>query len=197
MFTLVNTAGLMLTAKDVSLAQQFGLWAAIATASAMLLALWEGSVVSFKYAAITLVGNNAPIILGIEPVKSDLPWEEDDSASYPLRNIVDWLLTKAEEFVDLDVVLFDREFYSHPAFDVVDQKGLTYFTPKKKYARDYDNIESIEEHPSADVAVQHDMPSHYDKRSHGVEMLYVPSHEEDGEYAVFVTNMSHVKPSEI
>ncbi|MDL0134030.1 OFA family MFS transporter [Halobacterium salinarum] len=42
MFTLVNTAGLMLTAKGVSLAQQFGLSAAIATASAMVLALVGG-----------------------------------------------------------------------------------------------------------------------------------------------------------
>lgn len=42
MFTLVNTAGLMLTAKVVSLAQQFGLGAAIATTSAMVLALVGG-----------------------------------------------------------------------------------------------------------------------------------------------------------
>ena len=42
MSTLVNTAGLTLTAKIVSLAQQFGLSAAIATASAMVLALMGG-----------------------------------------------------------------------------------------------------------------------------------------------------------
>ena len=42
MFTLVNTAGLMLTAKIVSLAQEFGLSATIATASAMILALVGG-----------------------------------------------------------------------------------------------------------------------------------------------------------
>lgn len=45
MFILVNTARLMLTAKVVSLAQQFGLGAAIATASAMVLSLIGESVV--------------------------------------------------------------------------------------------------------------------------------------------------------
>jgi OFA family oxalate/formate antiporter-like MFS transporter len=42
MFAFVNTAGLMLTAKVVSFAQQFGLAAAVATASATILALVGG-----------------------------------------------------------------------------------------------------------------------------------------------------------
>lgn len=65
--------------------------------------------------------------------------------------------TKAEEFADPDIVLFDCEFYAHGVFDLVDQRGLAYITPKEKYARDYANIGSIEEHPSADAAVQRDV----------------------------------------
>jgi OFA family oxalate/formate antiporter-like MFS transporter len=42
MFAFVNTAGLMLTAKVVSFAQQFGIGAAVATASATVLALVGG-----------------------------------------------------------------------------------------------------------------------------------------------------------
>ncbi len=36
----------------------------------------------YKYATITLVGDHAPIVLGIEPVKEDSAWEPDDSPSY-------------------------------------------------------------------------------------------------------------------
>lgn len=47
-------------------------------------------------------------------------------------------------------------------FDVVNREGLTYITPKKKYERDYANIESIRQRTSR---------------------------EEDGKYAVIVANI--------
>lgn len=151
----------------------------------------------FKYATITLVGDNAPIILGVEPVKENSAWEPKNSHSDNLADIVEQLIERAQQFVDLDLVLFDREFYAHDVFNAVDRRGVTYLTPKMKYEADYDNIANIEEHPSADVAVEHDVISHGSDSQHSLEFLYVPSSEEEGKYVVFATNMDHVDPSEI
>jgi len=151
----------------------------------------------YKYATLSLVGDTAPIILGIEPVKQNSEWEPDDAPSHTLDEIVDRLLEQAQQYLDLDIVLFDREFYSHSVFNTVDQHDITYITPKMKYETDYANIADIEEHPSANAAVEHDVVSSDSDREHELEFLYVPSREEDGEYAVFATNMDHVAPEEV
>lgn len=150
----------------------------------------------FKYATITLVGDNVPIILGVEPVKENSNWEEDDAMSYPLDGVVERLISKAQKFVDLDVVLFDREFYSHDVFNTVDELGVIYITPKKKYSDDYENIDDIEEHPDKDAAVEHEVTSSDGERIHELNFIYVPSREEDGKYAVFATNQ-YVETDEI
>lgn len=150
----------------------------------------------YKYATITLVGNNVPIMLGIEPVKEKSNWESDSAVSYPLATLVDRLLAKAQRFVDIDTVLFDREFYSHGVFNTVDRHGVTYITPKKKYEDDYEHIDDIKKHPTADAAVEHNVTSSDGERSHKLDLLYVPSREEDGKYAVFATNQ-RVETNEI
>jgi hypothetical protein len=153
----------------------------------------------FKYATITLVGDNVPIILGVEPVKNNSTWEPEDAHSDNMADIVARLLDRAEQFVDLDIVLFDREFYIHEVFNNVDERGLTYITPKKKYVDDYTAIENIREHPSADAAVETDVVSSDGDREHELNFLYVPSTNEDadGEYAIFATNKDTVEPDEI
>ncbi|ELY76948.1 hypothetical protein C488_07462 [Natrinema pellirubrum DSM 15624] len=65
----------------------------------------------YKYATITLVGDHAPIVLGIEPVEEDSAWEPDDSPSYSKADLVSRLLDRAEQFVDLDMVMFDRGLF--------------------------------------------------------------------------------------
>jgi len=150
----------------------------------------------FKYATLAIVGDNAPIILGVEPLKENSAWEPDDAVSYSLADVVDRLLQKAQQFVDIDVLLCDREFYAHPVFNTIHQHGTTYIIPKKKYEDDYANIDKIEEHPTADAAVQHNVTSSDGDRSHKSDFLYVPSSEEDGKYAVFATNQ-RVEPENI
>ena len=61
----------------------------------------------FKYATITLVGGMVPIILGVEPVKENSNWEEDDAPSYSKASLVARLLDSAQQYVDLDAVMFD------------------------------------------------------------------------------------------
>jgi len=152
----------------------------------------------YKYATITLVGDNVPIILGVEPVKSNSKWEPEDAPSTSKADIVARLLDRAEQFVDLDIVLFDRAFYAHEVFNNVDERGITYITPKQQYVDDYTAIENIREHPSADAAVEPNVVSSDGDREHELHFLYVPSTaDEDGEYSIFATNMDSVEPDEI
>jgi IS4 transposase len=101
---------------------------------------------------------------------------------------VDRLLTKAQQFVDIDTVLFDREFYTHGVFNTVDEHGVTYITPKKEYQQDIPYLDNIESDPEANVAVERGVVSSDGERSHELNILYVPSRAEDGKYAMFATN---------
>lgn len=154
----------------------------------------------FKYATITLVGDHAPVILGVEPVKENSKWEPDGSPSFSKADLVDRLLEKAERFVDLDEVLFDRGFYSNEVYRRVHDRGLIYTSPVPKYEDDYEAIEDIEAHDTADAAVKHDVPFGHDGEvHHHAEFMYVPSRSDDadGKYAVFVTNRDRVEPDEV
>lgn len=142
----------------------------------------------FKYATITLVGDNVPIILGVEPVKERSTWESEDAVSYDLAHVVNRLLTKAQKFVDIDTVLFDREFYGHAVFNTVDEHDVTYITPKKEYKQDIPYLENLESDPEANVAVEHGVESSDGERTHELNIIYVPSRSEDGKYAMFATN---------
>ncbi|MFC3477734.1 transposase [Halobacterium litoreum] len=154
----------------------------------------------FKYATITLVGDHAPIILGVEPVKENSKWEPDGSPSFSKADLVDRLLDKAERFVDLDEVLFDRGFYSNEVYARVHDRDLIYTSPVPMYKDDYEAIEDIEAHDTADAAVKHDVPFGHDGEvHHHAEFMYVPSQSDDanGKYAVFVTNRDRVGPEEV
>ncbi|MCD2201715.1 transposase [Halobacterium sp. KA-4] len=154
----------------------------------------------YKYATITLVGDHAPIVLGVEPVKENSTWEPDDSPSYSKADLVSRLLDRAEQFVDLDTVMFDRGFYVNRVYADVHERGLTYLSPVPTYEDDLAAIQNIQEHPTADAAVKHDVPVRIDgELHHEAEYLYAPSTSDDadGKYAVFVTNEDRVEPAEI
>jgi len=154
----------------------------------------------YKYATITLVGNHAPIVLGIEPVKENSKWEPDDSPSFSKADLVSRLLDRAEQFVDLDTVMFDRGFYANRVYADVHERGLTYLSPVPTYEDDLAAIQDIQEHPTADAAIKHNVPFGVDGEvHHEAEFLYTPSTSDDadGKYAVFVTNEDHVEPEEI
>ena len=154
----------------------------------------------YKYATITLAGDLAPIILGVEPVKENSKWEDDDAPSYSKADIVDRLLAKAERFVDLDEVYLDRGFHSKGVYVAIDNRDIIYTAPVPKYEDDLDTIKDIKEHPNADAAVKHNVPVGYDgELHHTAEYLYVPSTSDDadGKYAVFTTNRDEVETDEI
>ena len=154
----------------------------------------------YKYATITLAGDVPPIILGVEPVKHRSGWEAEDAPRHLNHEIVDRLLTKAQQLVDIDIVLYDRGLRGDEVDCVVEEHGLTYVAPRQQYAGELEDIESIQEHPTADGAVKHDVEVSAEVgEDHEAEQIYVPSRndDEDGDYAIFVTNHGHVKPDEI
>jgi hypothetical protein len=158
----------------------------------------------YKYATITLVGDAVPIILGIEPVKEHSKWESDDATSYHKGEIVSRLLDQAQQYVDIDQVVFDRGFHSHAVYTTVDKRGLTYLAPVPKYTDDLEAIEDIKSTEGVDAGVIHDVPFVGDEgHHHTAEYLYAPvddkdvNKEADGNYGAYVTNRDHVAPEEI
>lgn len=154
----------------------------------------------YMFATITIVGNDVPIILGIEPVKERSAWEPKDAPADSKADVVDRLLKTAQQYVALDEVLLDRGFYSNEVYATIHDRGLVYMTPVPKYEDDYESIAKIKSKDGVDAAVKHDVPFAIDgELHHTAEFLYVPATDEkaDGNYAVFVTNCDHVAPNEI
>jgi hypothetical protein len=143
----------------------------------------------YKFATLTVIGEDTPIVLAMEPVKEKSNWEDDDAVSTSKAEVVERLLSKAEEYVDIHKVMADREFDGHAVRDVIDRKGMTYIIPKRvSAAQDREDIENVKEHPSADIAVKHDVPLTVDGRTHEVDFIYFPSNEKTGTYAILLTN---------
>ena len=154
----------------------------------------------YTFATITIVGNDVPIILGIEPVKEHSDWEPADAPADSKADVVERLLSRAQQYVDLDEVLLDRGFYTKEVRAEIDGRGLLYTMPVPKYEPDYQAIKKIRSKEGVDAAVNHDVPVGINGEvDHTAEYLYVPatSDEEEGNYAVFVTNRDHVDPDEI
>ena len=85
--------------------------------------------------------------------------------------------------------------YRQDAGRELDRHGVTYLIPKKKYAPDWCGIEQVDEHSVANVAVEREVPLWVDGRKHNMSFMYVPSTEEEGQYAVYTTNRD-ISPDE-
>jgi len=154
----------------------------------------------YTFATITIVGNDVPIILGIEGVKEHSDWEPTETPADSKADVVTRLLSRAQQYVDLDEILLDGGFYARNVRAEINSRGLLYTIPVGKYESDYEAIKHIKSKDGVDAAVNHDVPVGIDGDvDHTAEYLYVPatSDDADGEYAVFVTNRDHVAPDEI
>ncbi|EMA03085.1 hypothetical protein C437_15136 [Haloarcula vallismortis ATCC 29715] len=154
----------------------------------------------YTFATITIVGNDVPIILGIEGVKEHSDWEPVDAPADSKADVVARLLSRAQQYVDLDEILLDRGFYAKEVRAEIDGRDLLYTMPVGKYESDYAAIKHIKSKDGVDAAVNHDIPVGIDGDvDHTAEYLYVPATSDDaeGQYAVFVTNRDHVDPDEI
>ncbi len=154
----------------------------------------------YTFATITIVGNDVPIILGIEGVKEHSDWEPAETPADSKADVVGRLLSRAQRYVDLDEILLDRGFYTRNVRAEINSRELLYTMPVPKYESDYEAIKHIKTKDGVDAAVNHDVPVGMDGDvDHTAEYLYVPATSDDaeGKYAVFVTNRDHVAPDEI
>ena len=154
----------------------------------------------YTFATITIVGNDVPIILAIDGVKEHSEWEPADAPADSKADVVARLLSRAQQYVDIDEILLDRGFYTRNVRAEIHSRDLLYTMPVPKYEPDYRAIKQIKSKDGVDAAVNHDVPVGIDGNvDHTAEYLYVPatSDDKEGNYAVFVTNRDHVDPDEI
>nr|WP_323173542.1 hypothetical protein [Natrialba sp. PRR66] len=69
---------------------------------------------AFKFAILSIIGWNIPLVLAVEPVRKSSPW--DENSSNQVHRIVWRLVERAKEHVPIETVLCDREFDSIRVF---------------------------------------------------------------------------------
>ena len=145
---------------------------------------------AFKFATLSIVGLNIPLVLAVEPVRESSAW--DDNPSNQIHRIVRRLVQCAKEHVPLDTVLCDREFDSMRVFQTLSNLNVNYLIPKRITSSEQDVLDHLEE-DDQEVAVE-SASVHVETGSHPMRFLYVPSTKGEGT-AVFATNMQ-VGPEE-
>lgn len=142
----------------------------------------------YEMATITIIGEDTPIVLGVEPVRRESDWETKDVGDTSQARIVEQLLEQAEQHVDIHKVFCDRGFDANGVRDTIDRRDTTYLIPKRKYEAEIEDIEELERESVTGAGVVRNLTHGHDGRVHTGSIMYVPSTEEEGDYAVFTTN---------
>jgi hypothetical protein len=145
---------------------------------------------AFKFATLSIVGLNIPLVLAVEPVRESSAW--DDNPSNQVHRVVRRLVQRAKEHVPIETVLCDREFDSMRVFQTLSNLNVNYLIPKRITSSEQDVLDNLEE-DDQEVAVE-SASVHVETGSHPMRFLYVPSTKGEGT-AVFATNMQ-VGPEE-
>jgi hypothetical protein len=145
---------------------------------------------AFKFATLSIVGLNIPLVLAVEPVRESSAW--DDNPSNQVHRVVRRLVQRAKEHVPIETVLCDREFDSMRVFQTLSNLNVNYLIPKRITSSEQDVLDHLEE-DSQEVAVE-SASVHVETGSHPMRFLYVPSTKGEGT-TVFATNMQ-VGPDE-
>lgn len=155
---------------------------------------------AFKFATLTIIANDTPIVIAVEPVRDKRRWEPDSVETRTRGELVDALLKQAKQHVDMNKVLADREFDSLEVRHRIDQHNGYYIIGKRKQANsDKIAIQKTIEHEVADVSVEQGTLT-YDGETHNISFIYVPKDTAkdsveyiEGDYAIFTIN-AHVSP---
>ncbi|WP_227133115.1 transposase [Halorubellus salinus] len=150
----------------------------------------ETDVRAFKFATLSIIGQNIPLVLGVEPIRESSEW--DKNPPNKIHRVVRRLVKRAQEHVPIESVLCDREFDSQRVFQTLSNLGVNYLIPKRINSAEGEVIETMETDGEA-VAVE-TASVHVEAGNHQIRFLYVPSTKGDGT-AVFATNL-RVGPDE-
>lgn len=145
-----------------------------------------------KYAVLSIVGRDVPLVLAIEPVIESSSWDDNETVSK--HEIVQRLLDRASQHVDIHTVLCDRGFDAHEVRQVIEDFGATYLMPRRKFEKEKQAIRKMGRDGER-VAVE-SATLNTELGSHEVDFLYVPKTKGNGDgTVVFVTNRD-VSPDE-
>jgi hypothetical protein len=150
----------------------------------------ETDVRAFKFATLSIIGRNIPLVLGVEPIRESSEW--DQNPPNKVHRVVRRLVKRAQEHVPIETVLCDREFDSQQVYQTLSNLGVNYLIPKRINSTEREVIETMETDGEA-VAVE-TASVHVEAGNHQMRFLYVPSTKGDGT-AVFATNL-RVGPDE-
>ncbi|WP_152418516.1 transposase [Haloarcula amylolytica] len=145
---------------------------------------------AFKFATLSIVGLNIPLVLAVEPVRESSAWDENPPNQ--IHRVVRRLIRRAEQHVPIETVLCDREFDSKRVFQTLSNLGVNYLIPKRINSTEQEVIDTMEADGQA-VAVE-SASVHVGTGSHSMQFLYVPSTKGNGT-TVFATNL-RVGPDE-
>lgn len=150
----------------------------------------DGEGRAFKFATLSIVGWNIPLVLAVEPVRESSAWDENPPNR--IHRVVRRLVTRAKEHVPIETVLCDREFDSMRVFQTLSNLDVNYLIPKRITSTEREVIERMVE-DDQEVAVE-SASVHVEAGSHPMRFLYVPSTSSEGT-TVFATNL-RVGPDE-
>jgi hypothetical protein len=145
---------------------------------------------AFKFATLSIIGQNIPLVLGVEPIRESSEW--DRNPPNKIHRVVRSLVKQAQEHVPIETVLCDREFDSQQVYQTLSNLGVNYLIPKRINSTEQDIIQTMETDGEA-VAVE-TASVHVEAGNHQMRFLYVPSTKGDGT-AAFATNL-RVGPDE-
>ncbi|WP_435197300.1 transposase [Natronomonas sp. EA1] len=150
----------------------------------------DGEGRAFNFATLSIIGQNIPLVLAVEPVRESSAW--DDNRSNQIHRVVRRLVHRAKEHVPIETVLCDREFDSMRVFQTLSNLDVNYLIPKRITSSEREAIKRMDEDNQA-VAVESAFV-HVETGSHPMRFLYVPSTSGEGT-TVFATNL-RVGPEE-
>ena len=145
---------------------------------------------AFKFATLSIIGQNIPLVLAVEPVRESSAWDENPPNQ--IHRTVRRLVQRAKEHVPIETVLCDREFDSMRVFQTLSNLDVNYLIPKRINSSEREVLERMEE-DDQEVAVE-SASVHVEAGSHPMRFLYVPSTSGEGT-TVFATNL-RVGPDE-
>ena len=150
----------------------------------------DGDRRAFKFATLSVVGWNIPLILAVEPVRESSSWDENPPNR--THRVVRRLVRRAQEHVPIEMVLCDREFDSKSVYQTLSNLDVNYLIPKRVHSAEREAIETMDE-DGQEVATE-SATVHVEQGSHAMQFLYVPSTKGEST-AVFATNRS-IDPEE-
>jgi len=141
---------------------------------------------AFKFATLSIVGWNIPLILAVEPVRESSSWDENPPNR--VHRVVRRLVRRAQEHVPIEMVLCDREFDSKAVYQTLSNLDVNYLIPKRIHSVERENIETMDE-DGEEVAVE-STSVHVDHGSHAMQFLYCPRRKERGQRSLRRTSQS-------